>query len=213
MTIINTLACSLQIFRTLDESTTKHCTYLNCLEQTSSSATMASIIKHTAFQPLLTGPLLYVLTRGSPELRARLIKPLSSLPFNVESEGFVKALKWLFALGLFSKVNGFLTNLAQNCWTTGNSGGKAWDWPNEVMAVTGGSGGLGSEVIQICAKTGMKVAIMDVSPPGAALKQCTFSLLVALREHDVFAFLVSRAVLTCMTSPKRPFLRMRYHRP
>lgn len=134
------------------------------------SGKMATILKHTAFQPLFTGPLLYVLTRGSPELRARLLEPLSSLPFNLESPGFIKALKWAFGLGLFSRVNGFLNQWAQNCWSLGDSGGKPWDWPNEIMAVTGGSGGLGSECISICAKTGMKIAIMDVSPPGPKLQ-------------------------------------------
>lgn len=141
------------------------------------SSKMASIIKHTAFQPLITGPLLYILTRGSPELRARLLEPLASLPFSLESAGFIKGLKWAFALGLFTRVNGWLNQFARNCWSTGNSGGKAWDWPNEVMAVTGGSGGLGSVAISICAKTGMKVAIMDVAPPGENLKACKEKLL------------------------------------
>lgn len=133
---------------------------------------MASIISNTAFQPLLTGPLLYVLTKGSPQARDTILQYASSLPFDITSETSIKTIKWLFALGLFGKINGFLNRLALNNWTFGNSGGKAWDWPNEIMAVTGGSGGLGSEVIQRCAKTGMRVAIMDVSPPGANLQGC-----------------------------------------
>ena len=114
-----------------------------------------------------------MLTRGSPELRQRVLSPLASLPFNVDVPTLITALKWLFALGLFGRINSWLNKLALNNWKF-SDGGKAWDMPNEVAAITGGSGGIGSEVIKKLAPTGMKIAIMDLQPPSGELKGCMY---------------------------------------
>ena len=134
---------------------------------------MATIIKYTALEPILTGPLLWVLTRGSPDLRDRVLRPLASLPFKVESGTVVKSLKWLFALGLVRYFNNFMNGFALNKWKIGSAGGAPWDMPREIAVVTGGSGGIATEMIKKLAPTGMRVAILDLQPPPAGLKACT----------------------------------------
>lgn len=132
---------------------------------------MAALVKYTAFEPLLTGPLLWVLTRGSPDLRARVLRPLASLPFKVEAGTLVTTLKWLFALGVVGRVNNWLNKWALNNWQFGQQG-RPWIWKDEICVVTGGSGGIASEMIKKLAPTGMKIAVLDLAPPGPALAQC-----------------------------------------
>lgn len=130
---------------------------------------MAALIKYTALEPFVTGPLLWVLTRGSPDLRARILRPLASLPYHINPTTLVKTLKWLFALGVASRLNQLLNNFALNKWTI-NDGGRPYNWPEEICVITGGSGGIGSELARKLADKGIRIAIMDLQPPPAPLK-------------------------------------------
>ena len=132
---------------------------------------MTTLIKATVLEPFITGPLLYVLTKGSPELRERILRPLASLPFTISAATLVTALKWLVAAGVARRFNDFMNKLAFNGWTF-NNGGRAWDWENELCVITGGSGGLGSIVVRHLLQKGVRVAIMDVSPPPPSLQSC-----------------------------------------
>lgn len=132
---------------------------------------MASFILGLPFQPVLTGPLLWALTRGSPDLKERLIAPLANLPFTVDQGLLVTSLKWLFALGVVSKVNGLLNSWALNKWSLSANSGAKWDLPKETLVITGGSGGIATEIVKNVAVTGMKIAIMDVQAPPAGLKE------------------------------------------
>ena len=88
---------------------------------------MAALIKYTALEPLVTGPLLWVLTRGSADLRARVLRPLGSLPYyQLSPTTLVRALKWLFALGVAARLNRLLNGLALNKWTV-NDGGRPYN--------------------------------------------------------------------------------------
>jgi NAD(P)-dependent dehydrogenase (short-subunit alcohol dehydrogenase family) len=40
----------------------------------------------------------------------------------------------------------------------------AWDWPNEVAVITGGSNGLGAKLVHKLVAHGLKVAVLDVQP-------------------------------------------------
>lgn len=133
---------------------------------------MATIIKHTAFEPVLTGPLLWVLTRGNADLRDRVLRPLASLPFRVETGTLVTTLKWLFALGCVRYLNTFMNRFALNKWKIGSAGGRPWNMPQEVAVITGGSGGIATEMIKKLAPTGMHIAVLDLQPPPAEVGSC-----------------------------------------
>ncbi|KAL9066175.1 MAG: hypothetical protein Q9157_007235 [Trypethelium eluteriae] len=104
------------------------------------SATVRYIRKR-AFSPVVTGSLLYILTRGPESLRRPLVNILSS-PANVERAKSV--LKWLFALGLLGRLNSWLNSWAENGWQLYGDK-KRWNWNQEIAVITGGSNGIGAD--------------------------------------------------------------------
>lgn len=134
---------------------------------------MGSLISYTAFEPLFTGPLLYLLTRAPPDVRARLADALPSLPSQlrlISQPALITTLKWLFGLGITRRANAVLNRWALNKWQLSETGEK-FDYPNEVCVITGGSGGIATEVIKRLAPLGMKIAIMDLQPPPEAIQR------------------------------------------
>ncbi|OCK77298.1 dehydrogenase/reductase SDR family member 8 precursor [Lepidopterella palustris CBS 459.81] len=123
----------------------------------------------TALNPVITGALLWAITKGPPSLKARLLRPFASLPYDGRPAGLIKTLKWLFALGLVVRINRVLNHTALNSWRL-RSEKKRWDWNNEVAVVTGGSSGIGELVVKGLMKKGVKVAVLDVQPLPDSLK-------------------------------------------
>ncbi|KAL9060770.1 MAG: hypothetical protein Q9162_000474 [Coniocarpon cinnabarinum] len=130
---------------------------------------MAGLLRNTLFNPLLTGPLLLALTRGSPETRTRILDTVGKVPYAPNEALLIRSLKYLLAFGLVSQLNRFLTRLALNKWQLRDTT-PPFDPKNEVCVITGGSGGIGSEIVRNLARTGMRIAIMDLTPPPADLK-------------------------------------------
>ena len=129
---------------------------------------MAAIVKYTALEPLFTGPLLYALTRGSPDLKNRILELVARLPIKIETTTLVTTLKWLFALGALGRANNLLNRWATNRWRL-NTGGAPWVWNQEICVITGGSGGIGSELVKKLAATCMKGGIIDFQQPPQSL--------------------------------------------
>jgi hypothetical protein len=46
------------------------------------------------------------------------------------------------------------------------------NWTREVIAVTGGSGGIGEEIVRKLESLGATIAIMDILPPTFQLGKC-----------------------------------------
>ena len=131
---------------------------------------MSGLVRHTLLNPLVTAPLLIALTRGSPELRQRILGAFAKLPRGGPSEpSLLKALKYLLAFGLLGSFNRFMNRLALNKWQFRETT-PPFNAKEEVCAITGGSGGIGSEIIRNLARTGMRIAILDVVPPPNDLK-------------------------------------------
>lgn len=153
---------------------------------------MANAVARVALYPLLTGPLLLLLRSHYPLLVAmrnfpshpRIIALLSYL----QRPRVITALKWLFALGLLSRVNRFLHIYAMNNWKV-DTGSRSWIWDREIAVVTGGSSGtadilnfgkskltqfagIGFELVKKLAAAEIKVAVIDVTPLPPALKSC-----------------------------------------
>lgn len=135
------------------------------------------LLKYSAFEPAITGPLLLALTRGPPELQQRLLKPFQSnlLARNGSQrlERFVRTLKFLFVWGLIKRVNAGLNRLALNRWHVFSKPGRPWEFGvresgangkfKELVLITGGCSGFGYEMVKAFAEKA-RVVILDVAP-------------------------------------------------
>ncbi|KAF8419975.1 hypothetical protein BGX38DRAFT_1167134 [Terfezia claveryi] len=91
--------------------------------------------------PVLLLPLLAVIhPRTSPYLTPLLPQ---SLPLPTLSPAWIKRLRFLAYLGLFHRLNAFLSKGSLNNWAKD----ETWNWDKEVIVVTGGSAGIGKEVV------------------------------------------------------------------
>ena len=141
---------------------------------------MASKVTALIAEPAFTGALLYILTRGPPHVRERLLGPfrgnvLAGEKGAVRLEFFIKALKYLTGYGILKKINGALNALAWNNWSLGRSGSAFKFGPNkeELVIITGGSSGFGYEMVMGFSKIARVVAL-DISdfPPELARCEC-----------------------------------------
>ncbi|CAN9199295.1 unnamed protein product [Alternaria alternata] len=116
-------------------------------------STILSGLTQAASEPLVTGGLLCLLTRGSTQLRAQLLAPfgITSSLFANDPESIarlaavVTALKVLTTAGVLRRINEALNRLAWNNWKLKRSGA---DWQfgpekKEVILITGASSGFG----------------------------------------------------------------------
>ncbi|KAF9698196.1 hypothetical protein EKO04_003486 [Ascochyta lentis] len=153
------------------------------------TSTAISGLTELVSEPLFTGGLLYLLTRGPPHLRARLLAPFqSTLPiFSNTPKGvarvatFITLLKILTTAGVLRRINQALNRLAWNNWSLSRSG-VGWVFgpaKQEVVLITGGSSGFGYEMVRSFSKHARVIAI-DVSSfpteldtlPGVHFYQC-----------------------------------------
>lgn len=118
-----------------------------------------------ATEPLITAPLLYLLTRGPAHLRARILAPFrdSLLAHNgvARLATFITILKILTSLGVVKRIDAALTRLALNNWHLGRSG-KEWKFgpkKEEVIVITGASSGFGAEMVKEFHEVARVVAI------------------------------------------------------
>ncbi|RMD45060.1 hypothetical protein DV735_g223, partial [Chaetothyriales sp. CBS 134920] len=132
-----------------------------------------NIIRYVLSEPVITGALLFALTKGSPELKEKLLGPFQSniLATNAEAKLaiVIKALKLFFALGFANRANQALNRLAYNAWSLRRLGTPwSWDGKTEIVLVTGGSSGFGYEFVKGFAGKA-KVVVLDISPFPAEL--------------------------------------------
>jgi short-subunit dehydrogenase len=72
----------------------------------------------------------------------------------------LKALRHLAAIALITRLSSWLTKRVLN-----NHLSDQYDWNEEVIVLTGGSAGIGQRIANLLSKDGIKVAILDTSPP------------------------------------------------
>ena len=122
---------------------------------------MADLIKRAPFSPLLTGGLLYLLTKAPPSVRLPVLLHLREVLSAQNIGRLVTTLKWLFAAGVIGATNSKLNELAYNNYRL-TSYKKAWDWPNEIAVVTGASSGFGKLFALDLAAKGIKLSLIHI---------------------------------------------------
>ncbi|KAF2033515.1 dehydrogenase/reductase SDR family member 8 precursor [Setomelanomma holmii] len=129
------------------------------IQRASNLVTLA--VGHVALNPLISGALLYILTKGPPALREQLVNRIAALRHPKRYAQIIKTLKWFLALGVTGVINKQLNNAALNAgrWTSEK---KRWNWNNEVAVVTGGCSGIGELTVRRLVGRGIKVAVLDI---------------------------------------------------
>lgn len=125
---------------------------------------MSKLIKSAPFSPVVTGSLLYLLTRAPPSTRGPLLLRLNRSLSAPNIARLITTLKWLFAVGLIRNLNSFLTELANNNWAL-RAQKQDWVWSKEIAVVTGGSSGFGALFSKDLAAKGLHVVALDVNEP------------------------------------------------
>jgi phosphoglycerate dehydrogenase-like enzyme len=130
-------------------------------------------LEDAILNPLVTGPFLYVLTRGPASIREPLLRQLATLLSEENIRRLVAGLKWAFALGLLRNVNRWLNSVALSNWKIKAAKDKwIWDW--EIAVVTGGSSGIGAEITKALMRKGIKVAVLDIQPLPKDMDGCEY---------------------------------------
>jgi all-trans-retinol dehydrogenase (NAD+) len=140
---------------------------------------VTSTIKGTTHEPILTGVLLYILTRGPIHVRERLLRPFQTnlLAKNGSARlaSFITILKILTSMGVVRRINAALNSLAWNNWRLFGRPGAPFKFgpeKEELVVITGGSSGFGYEMVKgfsIYAR----VVVLDISsfPPELARRK------------------------------------------
>lgn len=112
--------------------------------------TLGRLFKATALNPVLTLPLLLLARYTTKGQDAASFHPSA-----------VRHLKTLLYLGLADRISSWLDRAVANNWTN-----DTYDWSNkELVVVTGGSDGIGKEIVQLFSSLSIRVAILDIQPP------------------------------------------------
>jgi all-trans-retinol dehydrogenase (NAD+) len=133
-------------------------------------------VKYASTEPIVTGGLLYILTRGPPHVRERLLAPfhanLLAKNGTARIASLITILKFLTAIGIAKRISRGLNRLALNNWSFGRPGapfhfGGA---KSELIVITGGSSGFGYEMVKGFARSA-RVVVLDISPFPEELKR------------------------------------------
>lgn len=128
-------------------------------------------IGHVALNPVVTAALLWVLTKGPPQLRSQLTSRIAALRDPHRSAQILKALKWCLALGVTGVLNKQLNQKALNAGRFGSEKAR-WNFSREVAVVTGGCSGIGELIVKRLINRGIRVAILDIQQLPPSLQGC-----------------------------------------
>lgn len=76
------------------------------------------------------------------------------------SSPLLAALSLLISLGVVRWINHFLNDRVLNNWRDDN-----FDWKHELVLITGGSQGIGAQVVDQLTRRSIKVIILDMQEP------------------------------------------------
>lgn len=166
------------------------------------SAVLQNILKlvttsvgHVALNPIITAALLWVLTKGPPQLRSQLTNRIAALRDPIRYAQILKALKLCLAFGTVGVLNKQLNHIALNAGRIRSEKAK-WNWSREVAVVTGGCSGIGELVVARLISKGIRVAVLDIQQLPLSLQGCKpprsyshlFAILIKLAAVNVKFF-------------------------
>ncbi|KAJ5368855.1 Dehydrogenase RED2 [Penicillium cataractarum] len=114
-----------------------------------SADVVSNVLHHTILSPWKILPILALAqytTKGRDLLESR--------------PQLLKALKALASIAVISRLSAWLDRRTVNNGVTDH-----YDWNREIVVLTGGSGGIGQRIAQLLGSRGIKVAILDITPP------------------------------------------------
>lgn len=122
---------------------------------------VATSATRVALNPIVTTALLWILTKGPPQLRRQLTNRIPALRDSTQYAQIVKALKVCLALGIARVLNKQLNHVALNSGRL-RSDKARWNWSCEVAVVTGGCSGIGELVVKKLISKDIRVAVLDI---------------------------------------------------
>lgn len=147
---------------------------------TSAIALPVSVLRYAAAEPLITGSLLFALTRAPAQYRARLLKLLHDRGVSSDRVALlVRSLKFLLAIGVARRLNQTLTSLALNHWHLRKPGApfRFGDTvKSELVVITGGCSGFGYEMVKGFSRQA-RVVILDILPVPEELERSELTIL------------------------------------
>ena len=136
-------------------------------------------IHHVVLQPVVSALLLF----AGKQYPGTFEKVVSSV-----TKGFTRPqtcdllLKALLGLGVFYRLNKYLSWRVLNNSVTD----RTWDWKREIVVVSGGSSGIGEQIVQQFGERNIRVVALDVSPPQSALPtSATFYKMDVTSTQDI----------------------------
>ncbi|KAK7700067.1 hypothetical protein SLS57_012235 [Botryosphaeria dothidea] len=118
--------------------------------------TLFAPVRATLLHPLFIGSLTYLLFM-KPELFGT-ISPLATKKATILSFGC------LFGIGLVYRLSSWLSQWSLNNFVRD----KTWDWSKEIVLITGGSSGIGAEIVSRFAHLKIKTIVLDVVAPDSS---------------------------------------------
>ncbi|EXJ86489.1 hypothetical protein A1O3_03440 [Capronia epimyces CBS 606.96] len=133
-----------------------------------------SLLRYVAAEPLITGSLLFALTRAPAQYRSRVLKLLYDRGLSSNGvAGLIKSLKVLLAIGVARRLHQALTRLALNHWHLKKPGTPfrfGDTQKSELVLITGGCSGFGYEMVKGFSRHA-RVVILDILPVPEELKR------------------------------------------
>lgn len=141
------------------------------------ASTVTSGLRNALHEPVVTGTLLYILTRGPPHIRERLLRPFRSnvLANNGAAKiaSLILFLRVLTGVGVVRRISQALDKLSWNNWTLGRPGSQFRFGPSkeELVVITGGSSGFGYEMVKGFSKYA-RIVVLDIQAFPSELAEC-----------------------------------------
>jgi all-trans-retinol dehydrogenase (NAD+) len=126
-------------------------------------------LRYLGRTPLVTGALLYLLTRAPADIRERVLGPLRGNVLSRNADAriatAVRVLRVLLGIGIAGQISRLMDRLARNYWHL-RAPGTPWQFgdaeKSELVVITGGCSGFGYEMVKGFAGKA-RVLCLDIS--------------------------------------------------